>query len=128
LDPLVIASKAGKVKHYMDFTVARLPVWIVSLECQAQGKLKLARRVGAGRLHEVCRHLVVRWKVVDSKMFSAKVELGLIAHQAIIGDLIATVQSVEQVEGLGSELEAPAVPGEEVCVTVAYRCWSSWGR
>src|SRR6266852_5481170 len=108
LDPLVIASKVGKVKNYMEFTVASLLAGKVKLESQAQGKLKLPRRVGAGRLDEVCRYLVVREEVIDSKTFSAEVELGLIAHQAIIRDLIAAVQAVEQVEGLGGEFQAPA--------------------
>ncbi len=47
-------------------------------------------------------------------MFSSEVELGCVAHQAVVGDPKATVQTVEKVEGLSGKFQAPAVPGVEL--------------
>ncbi len=49
-------------------------------EADAQGKLQLARGVGAGGSPEIGRHLVVSGEVVDSKLFSAVVEGGGVAR------------------------------------------------
>src|SRR5258708_23480772 len=96
LDPLVIASKVGKVKHYMDFAVARLPVFpSFNSESNPQPKLDLPRRVGAGRLHEVGRNLIISRKVIDSKLLSAVIECGGIAYQSVLGDLVSAVQPIE---------------------------------
>jgi hypothetical protein len=48
-----------------------------NLEPQTQGKLQLARGVGASSFHEVGLYLVVGWEVVDSNLLSAVVELML---------------------------------------------------
>lgn len=110
LDSLVIASKVAKVKHYMDFQrlalpnlgfFPRLPRFLCALrsrmffrsladrvisllKSQAQGKLKLARCVSAGRLHEVGRNLVVGGKVVDSKLLSTVMWLTSFAERVLV--------------------------------------------
>ena len=58
--------------------------------------------------------MVVGREVVDSKLFSAVVKLGLIAHEAVVGNLISAIQTVEQVERFGGEFEAPSVAGVQL--------------
>ena len=60
--------------------------------------MKLPGRISAGGAQEISRYLIICREIVDSNMFSAVVELGRVAHDAVIGDLEPAVQAIEKIE------------------------------
>ena len=53
-------------------------------------------------------------KIIDSNILSAELKVRCVAQEAFIGDLETAIQTVEQIEGLGRELQLPSISGIEL--------------
>src|SRR5947209_5804499 len=71
---------------------------------QPQRELHLSWCIGASGFHEVSGHLIVSWVKVAANLLGAVLELGGVAHGAVVRKLKAAVQAVEKIERLGGEL------------------------
>jgi hypothetical protein len=55
--------------------------------------------------------LVISREVIDPNVLSAKIELGCVAHKAVLGKLETAINPVEQIKRFSSEFQLPSVPG-----------------
>src|SRR4029077_14269915 len=113
---LVIARFPAQVKWYMAFSrgenASSSHRWNCSSSKQRlKSELDLARRVCIGGVQKAGGNARFGSKNIDSNGFIRLDELGRVADETVLRDLDALVVPVQQVEGLGHELQLYPVAG-----------------